>query len=137
MAVQSQEHGVMMQGVWDSWVSKLRRVWWTLEGSNNDDELHLDSTRLDSSVTCADEFVIPCDHAGGTFWYHPHHHGSVSLQMGGGAMGVLIVEDRPRVHGIPDQISEMPELVLAVQVRGGAEVFFRVRAFSIVWQGRV
>lgn len=67
----------------------------------------------------ADEYVIPCDHAGGTFWYHPHHHGAVSLQMGGGAMGALIIEDRVDVHDIPDQISQMPELIMAIQVRPG------------------
>lgn len=63
----------------------------------------------------SDVYTIPCDHAGGTFWYHPHHHGSTSLQMGGGAMGALIIEDRVDVHGIPDQIADMPELVLTVQ----------------------
>ena len=60
-------------------------------------------------------YTIPCDHAGGTFWYHPHHHGSTSLQMGGGAMGALIIEDRADVHGIPDQIADMPEMVLTIQ----------------------
>lgn len=62
-----------------------------------------------------DVYTLPCDHAGGTFWYHPHHHGSTSLQMGGGAMGALIVEDRVQVHGIPDQIADMPELVVTIQ----------------------
>ncbi|CAM9957915.1 unnamed protein product, partial [Laminaria digitata] len=61
------------------------------------------------------EYTIPCDHAGGTFWYHPHHHGSTSLQMGGGAMGALIIEDRADVHAIPDQIANMPEIVLTIQ----------------------
>lgn len=62
-----------------------------------------------------DVYTLPCDHAGGTFWYHPHHHGSTSLQMGGGAMGALIVEDRADVHGIPEQIANMPELVMTIQ----------------------
>ena len=70
-----------------------------------------------SLITLPDVYTLPCDHAGGTFWYHPHHHGSTALQAGGGAMGVLIVEDRRDIHGIPGQYSEMPELVLAVQVR--------------------
>lgn len=61
-------------------------------------------------------YTIPCDHAGGTFWYHPHHHGSTALQMGGGAMGALIIEDRQDIHGIPDQYFDMPELVLTIQV---------------------
>lgn len=63
----------------------------------------------------SDVYTLPCDHAGGTFWYHPHHHGSTSLQMGGGAMGALIVEDRVDVHGIPDQIADMPEFVVTIQ----------------------
>ena len=54
---------------------------------------------------------------GGVLVPHPHHHGSTALQAGGSTMRVLIVEDRPDIHGIPDQYSEMPELVLAVQVR--------------------
>ena len=62
-------------------------------------------------------YILPCDHAGGTFWYHPHHHGSTALQIGGGAMGVVIVEDRPDVHGIPDQYADMPEIIVTVQVR--------------------
>ena len=32
-------------------------------------------------------------------------------------MGALIVEDRPDVHGIPDQYADMPEIIVTVQVR--------------------
>lgn len=32
-------------------------------------------------------------------------------------MGVLIIDDRPEVHGIPEQIASMSEIVLTVQVR--------------------
>lgn len=42
-------------------------------------------------------YKILDDHAGGTFWYHAHHHGSTALQVGGGAAGVLIVEDQEGV----------------------------------------
>jgi FtsP/CotA-like multicopper oxidase with cupredoxin domain len=35
-------------------------------------------------------------HAPGTFWYHPHVHGSTSLQVGGGALGMLVIEDEER-----------------------------------------
>lgn len=31
-------------------------------------------------------------------------------------MGALIIEDRPDIHGIPDQIANMPEIVLTIQV---------------------
>ena len=32
-------------------------------------------------------YNIPCNHAGGTFWWHPHHHGATHLQVSGGAAG--------------------------------------------------
>ncbi|KAG5186946.1 hypothetical protein JKP88DRAFT_276354 [Tribonema minus] len=40
-------------------------------------------------------YAIPCDHAGGTHFYHPHHHGSVTLQAFGGAAGILQIDDNP------------------------------------------
>eukprot|EP00613_Pedinella_sp_CCMP2098_P039795 CAMPEP_0171790444 /NCGR_PEP_ID=MMETSP0991-20121206/65729_1 /TAXON_ID=483369 /ORGANISM="non described non described, Strain CCMP2098" /LENGTH=522 /DNA_ID=CAMNT_0012400047 /DNA_START=485 /DNA_END=2053 /DNA_ORIENTATION=+ len=44
---------------------------------------------------------------GGTFFYHPHHHGSTALQLGGGALGMLIVEDGP--GEVPPFIAAMSE----------------------------
>jgi len=38
-------------------------------------------------------YEIPSDHAGGTFWYHAHHHGSTSLHAASGMIGFMIVED--------------------------------------------
>jgi len=38
------------------------------------------------------EFHIPQDHPAGTFWYHPHRHGSGMYQLGSGMAGALIVE---------------------------------------------
>jgi FtsP/CotA-like multicopper oxidase with cupredoxin domain len=37
------------------------------------------------------EYTIPSDHPTGTFWYHPHHHGTVADQMFGGLFGALLV----------------------------------------------
>lgn len=37
------------------------------------------------------EFDIPVEHAAGTFWYHPHRHGSGFVQVGSGMAGALIV----------------------------------------------
>jgi FtsP/CotA-like multicopper oxidase with cupredoxin domain/peroxiredoxin len=34
-------------------------------------------------------------HPAGTFWYHPHHHGSVAYQVSNGLAGALIVEGAP------------------------------------------
>ncbi len=37
------------------------------------------------------EYVVPADHPTGTFWYHPHHHGTVADQVFGGLLGALVV----------------------------------------------
>jgi FtsP/CotA-like multicopper oxidase with cupredoxin domain len=59
------------------------------------------------------EYVIPDDHAGGTHWYHPHHHGSTALQVGGGAAGTILVADK--VGDVPSYIADMPETLLFMQ----------------------
>ncbi|MEA2709737.1 MAG: hypothetical protein QOF78_2338 [Phycisphaerales bacterium] len=38
------------------------------------------------------EIKIPENHVPGTFWYHPHKHGSVALQVASGMAGALIIE---------------------------------------------
>ncbi|MEO8671746.1 MAG: multicopper oxidase domain-containing protein [Tahibacter sp.] len=37
------------------------------------------------------EYNIPSDHPAGTFWYHPHLHGSTALQVSSGMAGTLII----------------------------------------------
>lgn len=37
------------------------------------------------------EYNIPADHPSGTFWYHPHEHGSTALQVSSGMAGALII----------------------------------------------
>jgi len=41
------------------------------------------------------EYDIDSDHPTGTFWYHPHFHGSTALQMDGGMAGAIVVLDDP------------------------------------------
>jgi len=36
--------------------------------------------------------AIPATHPTGTFWYHPHHHGTVADQVFAGLVGALLVE---------------------------------------------
>lgn len=50
------------------------------------------------------EIVIPADHPSGTYWYHPHHHGSADIQMSSGMAGALIVEG---------DFAAMPEIAAA------------------------
>ena len=38
------------------------------------------------------EIAMPDDHTGGTYWYHPHHHGCADAQISSGMVGALIVE---------------------------------------------
>jgi FtsP/CotA-like multicopper oxidase with cupredoxin domain len=37
--------------------------------------------------------AIPANHPAGTYWYHPHHHGTVADQIFAGLVGALLVED--------------------------------------------
>ena len=39
------------------------------------------------------EYLIPADHPSGTFWYHPHHHGTVAEQVAAGMAGIIVIED--------------------------------------------
>ncbi len=38
------------------------------------------------------EYYIPADHPAGTFFYHPHKHGSAAIQMSSGMGGAIIVQ---------------------------------------------
>jgi FtsP/CotA-like multicopper oxidase with cupredoxin domain len=47
------------------------------------------------------EFAVPADHPAGTFWYHPHIHGSVADQVFKGLVGAIVIEgDLDRVPAI-------------------------------------
>src|ERR1700693_5409615 len=37
------------------------------------------------------EIALPADHTRGTYWYHPHHHGSADVQVASGMAGAIIV----------------------------------------------
>jgi FtsP/CotA-like multicopper oxidase with cupredoxin domain/peroxiredoxin len=57
-------------------------------------------------------FTIPADHPSGTFWYHPHKHGSVAYQMANGMAGALIVEGDGAVGKVQD-LEAIPEIARA------------------------
>ncbi|NEQ62957.1 MAG: multicopper oxidase domain-containing protein [Moorea sp. SIO4A1] len=71
------------------------------------------------------EYNLPPEHPAGTFWYHPHVHGSTALQVSSGMAGALIVRgDRlPTLlhNGDIDTLLEkpkgtqMPENILVFQ----------------------
>lgn len=57
-------------------------------------------------------YEIPEYHMPGTAWYHPHGHGSATLQTGTGSSGFIIIMD----HGdsVPSYVSDAPEMVLNI-----------------------
>ena len=61
------------------------------------------------------ETTIPRDHTRGTYWYHPHHHGSADVQITGGMAGALIVEgdfdDIPEISGSVDRVLILNEVL--------------------------
>ncbi|MDQ2651564.1 MAG: multicopper oxidase family protein, partial [Chloroflexota bacterium] len=58
---------------------------------------------------------LPADHPGGTFWYHPHHHGAVDAQLASGSFGALIVEgdfaDVPEVAVARERVLMLSEVL--------------------------
>lgn len=51
---------------------------------------------------------IPIDHPPGTFWYHPHRHGSVAIQIASGMAGMIVVDD-------PSGQSDLVERQMVIQ----------------------
>jgi FtsP/CotA-like multicopper oxidase with cupredoxin domain len=54
------------------------------------------------------KFQVPANDAPGMYWYHPHLHGSSTLQVNGGAAGILIVggmeKIKPETAGLPERV---------------------------------
>lgn len=50
------------------------------------------------------EIALPADHTRGTYWYHPHHHGSADVQVASGMFGAIVVEG---------DFAEVPEIAQA------------------------
>src|SRR3972149_8841933 len=72
-----------------------------------------DVMRLINGTYCGDYvYAVPSDHMGGTLWYHPHHHGSTFLQVSGGALGLLLIDDS--LDGIPAGVAAMTERQLVL-----------------------
>ncbi|MEM9504867.1 MAG: multicopper oxidase family protein, partial [Cyanobacteria bacterium P01_E01_bin.43] len=74
-----------------------------------------------SGATQRYEFVVPGQHPGGLFWYHPHHHGVVAEQVFGGLAGPLIIRG---------QVDEIPE------VRAAEEAILVLQDFDLNRQGQ-
>jgi len=62
---------------------------WVSPAGNSDNVL----ISINPGVTFEYEYNVPSDHPAGTFWYHPHKHGSTALQVSSGMAGALILKD--------------------------------------------
>jgi len=58
------------------------------------------------------DFQLPDDHPAGLYWYHPHHHGSATVQVGGGMAGLILVKGA--IDDVPEIAAARDEL-LAIQ----------------------
>ncbi len=58
------------------------------------------------------EFVLPEDHPPGTYWYHPHLHGTVADQVAAGLYGAIIVEDAAPVPVTRERLMVVSDLSL-------------------------
>jgi L-ascorbate oxidase len=63
---------------------------WINPAGNSDNVL----ISINPGVDFQYEYNVPIDHPAGTFWYHPHRHGSTALQVASGMAGALIIEGK-------------------------------------------
>ena len=60
------------------------------------------------------EYLIPAEHVSGTFWYHPHRHGSVEEQVKTGMAGAIVIEGGidalPEVSAATDRVMVLQQL---------------------------
>jgi L-ascorbate oxidase len=82
---------------------------WVSPSGNSDNVL----LSINPKVEFEYEYNIPADHPAGTFWYHPHRHGSTAIQVGSGMAGALIIRgDRkptPAANGDLDTLLVAPD----------------------------
>src|SRR5580700_7188105 len=61
------------------------------------------------------EITLPADHTRGTYWYHPHHHGSADVQVASGMAGAIIVEgdfaDVPEIAQARERVMVLAHVV--------------------------
>lgn len=101
---------------------------WTLNTLHNPNTtnlhvhgMHVDPTGIADNVmrvvgpgeSALTQVHVPKDHPRGVFHYHPHYHGSVFVQMGGGMVGAIVVEDDPET--LPTEYEAMQQHVLVLQ----------------------
>jgi len=61
------------------------------------------------------EIPLPADHTRGTYWYHPHFHGSAGVQVASGMAGAIVVEgdfaDVPEIAQARERVLLLSQIV--------------------------
>jgi FtsP/CotA-like multicopper oxidase with cupredoxin domain len=61
------------------------------------------------------EIEVPDDHTRGTYWYHPHHHGSADIQISSGMTGAVVIEgdfaDVPEIAEARERLLVLTQVV--------------------------
>src|SRR6202045_3512576 len=61
------------------------------------------------------EIALPAAHTRGTYWYHPHPHGSADVQVASGMAGAIIVEgdfaDVPEISRAHERVMPLTQVV--------------------------
>ena len=87
---------------------------WISPSGNSDNVL----ISINPGVNFEYEYNVPSDHPAGTFWYHPHHHGSTAMQVASGMSGALIIKgDR---YPSPTSNGDLDTLLKAFEPEAGA-----------------
>lgn len=103
---------------------------WISPSGNSDNVL----LSIKPGVSFQYEYNIPVDHPAGTFWYHPHLHGSTALQVSSGMAGPLIIRGTryPKVsgnlfqHGDLDTLLQNPKASSPQPIRERVLVFQQI-----------
>ena len=69
-----------------------------IPGSGNADDV---TRHVDGGECLEYEWDIASDHPDGTYWYHPHYHGTTKDQVSAGAFGMIVVKNDPN-DGVND-----------------------------------
>ncbi|HSR70118.1 MAG TPA: multicopper oxidase domain-containing protein [Acidobacteriota bacterium] len=84
---------------------------WHISPTGNSDNVLLE---LEPGQGLLYEFNLPDDHPAGTFWYHPHKHGSTAMQVASAMGGALIVEggldNNPQIAAAKDRIMILQQI---------------------------
>lgn len=79
---------------------------WISPAGNSDNVL----LSIKPGVSFQYEYNIPADHPAGTFWYHPHQHGSTAIQVASGMAGALLIKgDRLATDNTPGDLDTVLE----------------------------